>query len=109
MPGGDIAAICMTSGTTGSGPQPLLALFVSRKGGHSSWTVALLALRGLADGSELPAGRRDVSAARQSHSRRDPCAVELPLEPGYRLPGRSLEHPGRVVGDQVHLEDLRVE
>src|SRR5262249_60116274 len=64
---------------------------------------------GLGGGGGAPAGGGDVPAAREGDSRRKPAAPQLRLERRDRLRRRAGERPGRVVRDQVHLEDLRIE
>ena len=61
----------------------------------------------LAGRSELPTSRGDVAAAGQADSRWDAAPLQLGLEGGNRLRRGPREAPGRVVRDQVHLEDLR--
>jgi hypothetical protein len=60
-------------------------------------------------GGKLTAGRGDVAAPRQPHRYRNPSAAEDVLERGDRLGGGTVVHPGRVVRDQVHLEDFRIQ
>ena len=60
-------------------------------------------------GGELAARGRDVAAAGQAHRRGKACGVEHGLERGDPLARCAVVHAGRVVRDQVDLEDPRLE
>src|SRR3954451_5516016 len=60
-------------------------------------------------GGELAAGGVDVPAAGEAHRRAEAVVLEDGAERVDRRAARALVHPRRVVRDEVHLEDLRIE
>ena len=78
-----------------------------RRGGLSALVAGRSALR--ARGGELPAGGRDVAPAREAHGRAQPVLLEHRAERVDRVRARAVVGAGRVVRDEVDLEDLRVQ